>query len=126
MIPSAGIEFHTGAATLTLGTEAPCGRCRQPSPPGSFRWGHRTDASYTGTVQIRRGVTIEPRLSWNWVDLPYGDFTAKLVSTRANVSFSTRMSVGALVQYNSSNDAFDVNVRYRWEDRPEAISCGVQ
>jgi hypothetical protein len=116
-IPVGGYHFSTSSAALTLVQKRRVGGSVNVAT-GSFYNGHRTDAGFSGTVQVRRGIAVQPRLSWNWVDLPYGRFTAKLVSTRTSVSFSTRMSVGALVQYNSSTNAFDVNVRYRWEYRP--------
>ncbi len=32
--------------------------------------------------------------------------------------FSPRSFVGALLQYNTSNNSFSTNVRFRWEYRP--------
>ncbi|HLE68211.1 MAG TPA: hypothetical protein VJH87_00895, partial [Vicinamibacteria bacterium] len=82
---------------------------------GSFYDGERTEASYTGRAEISPRLTFEPRLSWNWVDLPQGRFTTKLVSTRVNFSLSPRIFVGALLQYSSSSDSLATNVRFRWE-----------
>lgn len=57
-------------------------------------------------------------MSINWIDLPDGRVTATLVSGRSTFSFSPRMLVAALVQYNASANLLTTNVRYRWEYRP--------
>lgn len=61
---------------------------------------------------------MEPTLAFNWVDLPQGSFTAKLVSGRVTFTFSPTLFVAALVQYNSANGVFSTNARFRWEYRP--------
>jgi hypothetical protein len=54
----------------------------------------------------------------NVVKLPFGDFTTRLVSSRATYTISPMMFVSGLVQYNSSNNSFSSNVRLRWEYLP--------
>ena len=85
---------------------------------GSFFNGDRTQLSYDGNIEVTSAVSIEPRVSLNWVDLVQGSFTTTLVRTRATVTFSPRTFVGALVQYNSSNDAISANIRLKWEYQP--------
>lgn len=85
---------------------------------GSFYSGNRTQAGYTGRMEITSQLAVEPRISINWVDLPEGSFTAKLVSARTTYTLSPRMFVGALVQYNSSNEVLTSNIRFRWEYQP--------
>jgi len=63
-------------------------------------------------------LSIEPTVSFNHVSLPAGSFTSKLVRTRVSYTFTPRMFVGGLVQYNSSNDRVSANVRLRWEYHP--------
>jgi hypothetical protein len=63
-------------------------------------------------------LAIEPSLSVNDVELAQGRFTTTLVSTRTSYTFSPRMFLAALLQFNSSNDALDTNVRFRWEYQP--------
>ena len=62
--------------------------------------------------------SVEPTVTFNWIDLPSGAFLSKLVSNRANITFTPRMALGALVQYNSSNNSLGANIRYRWEYTP--------
>jgi hypothetical protein len=53
----------------------------------------------------------------NDVNLPYGDFVSDLVRFRANYSFTPRVSLQALVQYNSQTEALSSNVRFAWLSR---------
>jgi hypothetical protein len=85
---------------------------------GSFFGGTRAEASYRGRIVITPQLAIEPSLSVNDVELAQGRFTTTLVSTRTSYTFSPRMFLAALLQFNSSNDALDTNVRFRWEYQP--------
>jgi hypothetical protein len=85
---------------------------------GTFYDGDRTSAEYSGKVQFGSRLTLEPKVSINWVDLSEGSFTTKLYSTRASVTFSPRMALGALIQYNSSAATVAANLRFHWEYQP--------
>ena len=85
---------------------------------GSFFSGNRKEASYGARVEISPKLSLEPRFSINWVDLPEGGFTASLVSTRLNVTFTPRTFVSSFVQYNSSSHSLSASVRLRWEYEP--------
>jgi hypothetical protein len=62
--------------------------------------------------------SLEPNLSINWIDLPTGAFTTKLVGSRVTYTMTPLMFASALVQYNSSTNRASTNVRLRWEYRP--------
>jgi len=85
---------------------------------GSFYGGTRHEVGYDGRVELTSQFSIEPRLSINWIDLPVGQFTARLFGSRATYTMTTRMALSALLQYNSSNNIVSSNVRFRWEYRP--------
>jgi hypothetical protein len=85
---------------------------------GSFFSGDRDEVSYTGRVEVTPQFSVEPRLSLNWVNLPQGDFTARLVSARVNYTFSPRTFLSSFLQYNSNSDSFAASVRFRWEYQP--------
>ena len=57
-------------------------------------------------VSMRTGQTFNAQLSWsrNDIDLPGGAFVANLGTVRLNYSFTTRMFLQALVQYNDRAD----------------------
>jgi len=85
---------------------------------GSFYGGTRSEVGYNGRVEVTSQFSIEPRFTLDWIDLPVGRFTTRLVGSRVNFTMSTRMAVSALVQYNSTNAALSSNVRFRWEYQP--------
>ncbi len=86
---------------------------------GPFYDGQRTTLRYSsGRINVNPRVGIEPSLSINRVTLPYGDFTAKLFGTRTTFTITPLAFVSGLVQYNSSNNSVNANVRFRWEYQP--------
>ena len=85
---------------------------------GGYYSGEQSAASYSGRIEVNPKFSIEPNISFNWIDLPGQSFTARLISTRANLTFTPRMAVGALVQYNTSNNSLGANIRLRWEYTP--------
>lgn len=85
---------------------------------GSLYNGDRTDVSYRGRVELTPQLSVEPGVSINWIDVPGARFTAKLLTVRSMFTFTPRMFVAALVQYNSTNRLMTTNLRFRWEYRP--------
>ena len=67
---------------------------------------------------ILKQFSVEPSLSINRIDLPYGEFTTKLYRARTDYAFSARMFLSALLQYSTADSTFSSNVRYRWEYIP--------
>ena len=85
---------------------------------GTFYGGTRSDVGYQGRAVFTPQFAIEPRVSVSDVDLPQGSFTTTLLGTRASFTVSPRMFLAALIQFNSSNNAVDTNIRFRWEYEP--------
>jgi hypothetical protein len=54
----------------------------------------------------------------NDIDLPASSYVSKLVATRLNYSFNTRIFLNALVQYNSDTHQWSSNVRFNVIHRP--------
>ncbi|MFQ5674596.1 MAG: hydrolase, partial [bacterium] len=50
----------------------------------------------------------------NNVNLPNGDFVTNLVSARVSYSFTPRLFLQGLVQYNNSQDIWSTNLRLGW------------
>jgi len=117
VVPVGDYGFQGVSASLTLGPQRPLSGTITASR-GGFYSGHRTDAGYTGRIELSPRLTLEPNVSVNWVDLDEGTFTTRLITTRASVTFTPRMALSALAQYNSRTDTVAVNVRYHWEYRP--------
>jgi hypothetical protein len=85
---------------------------------GSFYDGRNTEVGYRGVIELSPRFNLEPGVTLNFVDLPAGAFTTRLVSTRSTYMFSPTMAVSALIQYNSTATSLSSSVRYRWEYRP--------
>ena len=86
---------------------------------GTYYDGDRMALSFrSGRLAVTPRLVLEPSLSINWIDLPFGSFTTQLYRVRASYSFSPRMFVASLLQYNSTNDTVSTNLRLRWEYIP--------
>ena len=66
----------------------------------------------------RIGETFRASLSfdYNEFDLPYenGEFTANLGRLRVSYSFTPKMQLQALIQYNEQADTVGTNIRFSW------------
>ena len=85
---------------------------------GSFFSGDRNEFTFSGRIEVTPQFSIEPRLAFNFVDLPEGDFKSNLLSARVSYSMSPRMFVSGLFQFASSSNSLSSNVRFRWEYEP--------
>jgi hypothetical protein len=85
---------------------------------GSFYDGTRTSASYSGRLDLGSRLGVEPRITINWIDLPSGEFTTKIISSRVGLTMTPRMALTALVQYSASSSTLSSNIRFRWEYQP--------
>jgi hypothetical protein len=85
---------------------------------GAYYDGTKNEASYSGRIAMTARFAIEPSLSFAWVDLPYGDFTARLLASRFTYTPTTRIILSALTQFNADAHSLSSSVRLRWEYRP--------
>jgi hypothetical protein len=85
---------------------------------GGFYGGDKTEAGYRGLVVVTPRLTLEPGVTVNWLDLPGGRATTRLVTNRTNLTLSPRMALAVNVQYNSTSQSIVSSIRYRWEYQP--------
>ncbi len=87
---------------------------------GSFFGGRRQELDANLRLEITPRVSVEPRVSINWLDLDFdpGRFRTTLGGARLSFAPSPRMLLSALFQYVSTSDTFASNVRFRWEFTP--------
>ena len=116
-IPAGVYRFATARGAYTLGTQRKVSG-ELSAAYGGFYDGDRTDVGIRARAVLSPRLSIEPAVSRNWITLPTGHYTATLVSGRGTLSFTPRMLVAALVQFNSSASLVTTNVRYRWEFSP--------
>ena len=81
---------------------------------GGFFGGDRV--TLTPALKIRLSETFNAELNVirNDVDLPWGSFYTTLARTRLSYSFTPRMFIQGLVQYNDKDDVWSTNLRFGW------------
>ncbi|MGB5628941.1 MAG: DUF5916 domain-containing protein [Woeseiaceae bacterium] len=74
--------------------------------------------SLSPTIKYRIGETFRSELSISYNDydlpVPNGDFTANLARLRLSYSFSPKIQLQALVQYNDTIEQLGTNIRFSW------------
>ena len=86
---------------------------------GDYYGGTLTSAGLNGgRVEITPQISLEPSISFNWIDLPQGRFNQHVAVTRLTYTLTPRAFVSGLVQYNSRSRAVSGNFRLRWEWAP--------
>jgi hypothetical protein len=116
-VHSGEYSFKDVTAFYELGTRRRLAG-RVTAGTGGFFDGERSQASYEGRIEVNPRISLEPRIALNWIDLPAGRFTTRLLGSRGTFTLTPRLFVAALVQYNSSANTVDANVRFRWEYQP--------
>ena len=117
-VPAGGHEFNNVSFAYALGAQ------RRLSGAvfverGTFYDGDKTSVSLRGgRLEVSNQLSVQPTVILNRVDLPFGDFTQALVSTRVVYTLTPRMFLAGLAQFNSSNDSVSTNLRLRWEYQP--------
>ena len=85
---------------------------------GGF-WGGDRDR-YQAGIQLNPTYKFQAEfnVTRNDVSLPEGAFIVDLIGTRINYSFSKRMFLNALIQYDSDNDEMLSNIRFNFMPKP--------
>jgi hypothetical protein len=118
VVPVGGYDSTTASAQYAFGRQRRLSGTVSAAN-GTFYGGHLTTLGISqGRWAPANQLSLEPSLSINWVDLPQGDFTTRLVGSRVTYTVSPLMFVSALLQYSSSANAVSANIRLRWEYRP--------
>jgi hypothetical protein len=117
-LPVAGYDF----ANVRVGYDLASHRALSGSVSaehGTFFGGQKTAIGFSrGRLEMTPQLSVEPTLSFNWVDLSEGSFRTSLVGSRVIYTMTPLMFASALVQYNSAGNVVAANVRLRWEYRP--------
>ena len=117
-IPVGGYAFNDVEVSYALGQQRRVNG-RVSLQRGGFFTGDITTLGVSqGRIAVTQRMSIEPSVSFNWIDTPQGSFRTDLAVTRVNYAFNPRMFFSGLVQYNSATDTISNNLRLRWEYRP--------
>ncbi len=70
------------------------------------------------TLRFRRTEKLTGELSWRHdnINLPFGDFDVDLGRLRLSYSFTPRLFLESLIQYNTANDRWSSNIRFGWRE----------
>lgn len=118
VLPVRGYDFGTWKGEFRFGEQRRV-TGRVVAEHGTFFNGHKTALTLSRSrLKVRPQFAIEPTYSVNWVDLEEGSFTTHLAGARVIYTMTPLMFVSALLQYNSSNNTVDANIRFRWEYMP--------
>jgi hypothetical protein len=118
LVPVGSYGFTTGRIGYTLGQQRPFSGTILVER-GSFYGGDRTAITYNrARLNFSSQLSVEPNVSFNWLDLPAGSFTTKLLGSRVTYTLTPRLFASALLQYNSSTRTIGTNARLRWEYAP--------
>ena len=117
LLPIGVYEFNEGVVQLNAGAQrALSGRLTLTA--GEFYSGRRQQFEYNGRVKVSSQLAFEPRLLASHISLGEGTFTTKLIGARTTYTVTPRMFISGLVQYNSSLNTLESNIRWRWEYQP--------
>ena len=116
MVPRGGYHYQNLRTRYSLGQQRKVSG-QVSAAYGSLYGGTKSEAGYSGRIGIVPQFAIEPSLSLNWVRLPYGDFSAPVVSTRIIVTPNARTGLTSFLQYNGGSHQMTSSVRLRWEYR---------
>ena len=116
-VPAGAYNYRSFSGSYALGQQRFASGTVSASR-GSFYNGTRTTGGYTGRLSFSSRFIMEPGISLNRVELPYGNFSANLFNTRIVVTPTARMQLASLVQINPSAKTSTASVRLRWEYIP--------
>ena len=117
-LPVGGYGFRDMEATYTGGAQRPLSGTVTVRLGEYFSGDIRTVGFSRGRVALTQQLSIEPTVSFNWVETPQGSFRTDLLVSRVTYTFTPRMFFAGLIQYNSATDTVSNNLRLRWEYTP--------
>jgi hypothetical protein len=119
IVPRGGYSYQNLRSQYSLGQQRKVSG-RISAAYGTLYSGRKTEAGYSGRVAILPQFAIEPGVSLNWVRLPYGDFSAPVISSRIILTPNARTALTSFLQFNGGSHQMSSSVRLRWEYRPSS------
>jgi hypothetical protein len=113
-VPAGGYTYSTSRVSYNLGQQRKVSG-RVSASAGTLYNGTKQEVAYSGRWGVVPRFSMEPSITLDWVQLPYGDFTARLVSSRFTLTPTARMLVSSLIQYNAGANSLSSSMRLRWE-----------
>ena len=86
--------------------------------PNQFYGGTRRSLSYGVGARATSQLSAELNYNRNDVKMPWGNFLVNLTSLRVDYTFSPRMTIRSLTQYNTGTHEISNNIRFNLIHRP--------
>ena len=109
-----GTYDHTEAQLIGFTNQAAPVSIRTRWTFGGFFGGDRVQSISTLKFRIGETFNTEFSLEHNDINLPGGSFVTVLGLTRISYSFSPRIFIQSLIQYNDRADIWSTNFRFGW------------
>jgi len=116
-VPAGAYDFNQARFLYTFSPARPVSGTAQLTY-GGFYGGSVREITWRGRAEFGPRFLLEPTISLNYFETPYGDGNNNLISSRLTFSLTPRMFVSTLVQYQSSTSSATTNARFRWEYQP--------
>jgi hypothetical protein len=115
---SAAVAYMIGAQRRLSGTVTLQAGQYYDGTIRSLTFGSGNSGFNTSRLSVTQRLALEPSFSFTEINRPSGSFTTRLARTRVDYAFSPLMFASALLQYNSADNSFGTNLRFRWEYAP--------
>lgn len=117
VIPVGRYEFvrHT-LSIVTAGSRNLAGDCSYIW--GNFYDGTRQDINVGVNYKVAVPLFIGAKYKLNKVNLPQGDFTARIYQVNANILFSPNVTLNNYLQYDNSSKKMGIQSRFQWIVKP--------
>ena len=114
VVPAGGYTYSTSRVSYSIGQQRKVSG-RVSAAAGTLYDGTKSEVTYSGRWGVMPRFSLEPALTLDWVRLPFGDFNARLLSSRFTVTPSARFLISSLVQFNVDAHNVSSSIRLRWE-----------
>ena len=114
VVPAGGYDYQASRVAYTLGQQRKLSGTVAASS-GTLYNGTKSEVTFSGRWGMVPRFSMEPGVTVDWVSLPFGDFTAEVLTSRFTLTPSARMLVSSLLQYNATANSLSASVRLRWE-----------
>ena len=82
---------------------------------GGFFGGDRLSMTPTMRIRYKDRFTSEFSSNYNQVTMPDGNFTTNLIRARLTYTFTPKIYIQSLLQYNNQSDIWSMNWRFIWQ-----------
>ncbi len=117
VVPAGIYDQRSVTASYTLGQQRRVSGTLSTSR-SVFYDGTRATAGYSGRIVVSPHLVLEPGVTLNWVNLPFGTFNARIISNRLIVTPKPRLGFSSLVQWNALARTLTASARMSWEYIP--------